>query len=279
MLPARQRGDLQLSYTIEYACVSDRGLVRAVNQDNYFCGNTFAPRACEKTKGVLTGWAKASEGALFGVFDGMGGEQAGEDASYLAASAAKALAVECRPASLRQICEEANSRIVDFTIAHDLDVCGSTAAMICFYDKQASVCNLGDSRVYQMQKGKLAQMSRDQVVPMPGRKKPALAQFLGMTEMQPEPCMTTAPLKAGDCFLICSDGLTDMVAEQDASEIIAGHDALKDAGQALLDAALAAGGRDNVTIILLRVTMEKRTWKDFFPFSLLMRHRDASGSS
>lgn len=268
------KGEPQLRYTIEYACVSDRGHVRAINQDNYFCCSTYAPRACERTNGVLSGQAEALEGVLFGVFDGMGGEQAGEDASYLAAVAASEFSADCQQSSLRRFYEEANQRIVAFTVKNDLDVCGSTAAMICFRDKHAFVTNLGDSRVYLVQDQRLVQLSEDQVVPVPGRKKPALVQFLGMTDMLPEPHQAIVPLRDGDCFLICSDGLTDMVADTELPKIIARYSSLREAAQALLEAALAAGGRDNTTIILLRVTAENRKLWDIFPFTLIKRRRN-----
>lgn len=255
--------------TIEYACISDQGLVRSINQDNFYCFNTCSPRACERTNGVLTGQEDTDSGALFSVFDGMGGEQAGEDASYIAATTAADFPMESGDGALRRFCLEANKRIVTFTVENGLEFCGSTAAMLYFNAGNVDVCNLGDSRIYQVQRRELLQLSRDQVIPVPGRRKPALVQFLGMPDPEnpPAPHLLSLPLRRGDCFLICSDGLTDMVDETQIAAIIAKHASLKDAAQALLDAALACGGRDNTTIILVRVAAVHRQWQDFLPFT------------
>lgn len=265
--------------TIEYACVSELGLVRSVNQDNYFCLDMYAPRACERTDGVLNGRAEASAGALFCVFDGMGGEQSGEDASYIAAATAAELAKSCRVDMLRRICEEANRRIVTFTVEHGLEACGSTAAMLYLQGSRAWVCSLGDSRVYQVHPQGLEQLSEDHVMAVPGRRKPALVRYLGAEESgaPQEPYLSSLPLKRGDRFLICSDGLTDMVAEQAIAGIIAQHQAPAEAVQALKEAALAAGGRDNMTIIFVQVVSLQRQMNDFFPFSLFSP-RDGAGT-
>lgn len=259
-----------MRYTIDYACISDRGKVRSVNQDNYYCLDAFAPRACERTNGILSGQTGTESGALFAIFDGMGGEQAGEDASYIAAKTANEFAKGQNTDFLRRLCQEADQRIAAFAEEHKLDACGSTAAMIYLLENEGQVCNLGDSRVYQVQNDRLIQLSEDHVAAVPGRKKPALVQYLGVSEsgMAPEPHLLSLPLKRDDCFLICSDGLTDMVPEEEQARIIAQHASLADAVQALLDAALAAGGRDNTTVILVRVVSVRRQLGDFFPFSL-----------
>lgn len=253
---------------VEYACISDRGLMRSVNQDNFLCNHMISPRACERTDGVLHGQICTSDNALFGVFDGMGGEQAGEDAALIAASTAAEYAVECNADSLRRICCEANRKIIDFSMEHWLESCGSTAAMLCLKNDSLYACNLGDSRVYQVLPDELAQLSEDHVIAVPGRKKPVLTRYLGMSDSSqpPEPHLTRTSVKCGDCFLICSDGLTDMVSEQEIACIVTRSPQLPDAAQALLDAALAAGGRDNTTLILVRViSCQHRLWS-FIPF-------------
>lgn len=259
-------------YTIEYTCISERGNIRAVNQDNFYCRNAMLSRAAERTDGDLGGLCETMPGVLFGIFDGMGGEQSGEDASYIAAATASEVDMNHGMDSLRSFCEEANRRIVAFTQENGLNTCGSTAAMMYFHNDHALVCNLGDSRIYQVFPDRVAQLSKDHVIHMPGYKKASLVQFLGIPEdeMALEPQLDQLPLNRDDCFLICSDGLTDMVAETEIARIIARHASLKEASQALIEAALAAGGRDNTTLILVRVVSVRKQWRDYWPFSMLL---------
>lgn len=259
-----------MRYIIEYACISELGRVRSVNQDNYYCLDMYAPRACERTNGVLNGRAEASAGTLFCVFDGMGGEQSGEDASYIAATTAAELAKNCQVDLPRRICDEATRRIVAFAEEHNLETCGSTAAMLYLQGGRAWVYSLGDSRVYQVHPQGLKQLSQDHVVAVPGRRKPALVRYLGAEEsgVPQESHLSSLPLKRDDRFLICSDGLTDMVDEQSIADIIAQLPAPAEAAMALTEAALAAGGRDNITIILVQVVSLQYQLNDFFPFSL-----------
>ncbi len=92
------------------------------------------------------------------------------------------------------------------------------------------------------------------------QRKPGLTQFLGIdsNEMRLEPYVHRMEIQEGDQFLICSDGLTDMVTETEIQEVLSQSDTVQEKVQKLLGKALSYGGKDNVTIILCEIGEEIR---------------------
>ena len=137
---------------------------------------------------------------------------------------------------------------------------GSTLAGLLFSGNVAWAFNLGDSRIYQLHDQKLTQLSVDHVDsrPLSGNRKakPSLTQHLGISEEEflVEPSMISCTLVPGDTFLLCSDGLTDMLSDEEISEILVDHSSLSSQVERLIDFALERGGRDNITIILCTVS-------------------------
>lgn len=138
---------------------------------------------------------------------------------------------------------------------------GSTAVLLYLNAREAWVCNVGDSRAFLLRDGELRQLSVDHtdagLLAAQGvrGRKPALTQHLGIRpeEMVLEPHFFREKLRPGDWYLLCSDGLTDMVSEE---EIRSAAETAPDAGQCvrkLTEAALENGGRDNVTVIAVRI--------------------------
>ena len=130
-----------------------------------------------------------------------------------------------------------------------------------FHAGQVWICNLGDSRGYLLRGGKLLQISQDhtdaafmQENGITGRK-PYLTQYLGIDpdEMMIEPYIKSYYLQEGDTFLICSDGVTDMVEEQEICRILAHNEDVGDCVDLLIQAALDGGGKDNITAIVVRM--------------------------
>lgn len=245
-------------YSIEYACLSDRGRVRKINQDNFFCAGQFLPKENNGTDKLIRGTCVPEKPVMFGVFDGMGGEDEGEAAAFISASAAAERTFENGADSLRAFCAEANRRVCRYAEEHELGTVGSTAAVLLF-GGQVTVCNLGDSRVYRLREhaGKPEQLSEDQVMPTGGRRKAPLLQFIGIPEdeMVLTPFIREEQVRNGDVYLICSDGLTDMVSEEKIAAILRNRD-ISSAAEHLRAAALSGGGRDNVTLILAAVRGE-----------------------
>ena len=248
-----------MKYSIDYCCICDRGNIREKNQDNFVCGGAILPAANHGTPEPLTGSLPSGEGPLFGVFDGMGGEQEGEKAAFLAAQAASEAKFGGDPVKdLRGLCLEANRRVCDYAESHRVSSMGTTAAMVRFMDEGVYACNLGDSRIFRFHGGALRQISQDHVLPAPKSKKPPLLQYLGIpeTELLLEPGLSFQRPEPGDRYLICSDGLTDMI-EPDKLEKILRKAPFPLAGRILMKTALDNGGRDNVTLILCEIRKRK----------------------
>ena len=242
-----------MDYTIRYACLCDTGRIRKNNEDNLIClGKYFDPDSTE-LRAPMSGSRDAAEGPVFGVFDGMGGEEQGEVASHIAAQTAADFAF-AGPQTLDGFCREANRRICAYAAANGVSTMGTTAALIQFGEAGVAACNLGDSPIFHWRDGTLRQISKDHVMPVPGPRKPPLVQYLGIpeTEMRLEPTITVNPAEPGDRYLICSDGLSDMVGTDVIAEALREEDVAA-VGQRLMDMALEAGGRDNVTIILCAI--------------------------
>ena len=130
---------------------------------------------------------------------------------------------------------------------------GTTAAILRFTDTQAGMCNVGDSKIYLFSDGNLIQLSYDHVGISVGGRKPPLTQNLGIpeTDMIIEPYVALGDYASGNLFLLCSDGLTDMVTTERIAEVLKNKP--KKAAKILLQEALDNGGRDNVSFILIKV--------------------------
>lgn len=244
-----------MSYTIDYACVSHAGKYRRVNQDNFICYQEYLHYKNDGTGTVLKGSIKLSRDVLMGVFDGMGGEAHGEIAAYLAATNAAEYRFGInKEKDLRQFYQEANERICTYADRCGMGSMGSTAAMLLFTGSHVWVSNVGDSRIYRFSGETIVQLNEDHIIPMANKRKPPLSQNLGIpeTEFRLSPYVVRESLLNDAVYLICSDGLTDMVKEARIAEILAAS-SVEDACALLLGEAMKNGGKDNITILLCRV--------------------------
>lgn len=251
-----------MAYKIEYYYASHLGRLRKANQDNFICIEEYLSYRNNGTDGICSGEITTKEQPVFGVFDGMGGEECGEMASYLAAKTIAELDREGDPEkALENYCRNANQKICEYTKEQGLNSMGTTAAILWMHKKKIYLCNLGDSRIFQMSDGVLQQISYDHVsVAMPG-KKPPLLQNLGISEeeMIISPYLASGEYQKGDIYLISSDGLTDMVEEDEIARILNGADR-KAAAEELLQKALDNGGKDNISFVILYIDKEKIKW-------------------
>ena len=120
--------------------------------------------------------------------------------------------------------------------------------------KEITLCNIGDSKIFRFSDGKLEQISKDHVALMEFAVKPPLTQNLGIpsTEFVIDPYLAQGKYNDGDIYLICSDGLTDMVTNREIADELA-NNPFSEALNNLLNKALENGGRDNITIILCKI--------------------------
>ncbi|MFI5025937.1 MAG: Stp1/IreP family PP2C-type Ser/Thr phosphatase, partial [Solirubrobacterales bacterium] len=226
---------------------SDTGRQRNANEDSFF---VRAP--------------------IFVVADGMGGAQAGEVASKAAVDSFDVDLTGGPPERvLRQTIEAANRRIHELARA-DPSRAGMgttlTAAIVNAEREEVAIGHVGDSRAYRLRGGRLEQLTRDHSLVEEMRRKGQLTdaqaedhpqrsiitRALG-PEPEVEPDVHTVAAAPGDVFLICSDGLTTMLAEAQISKQVSGASSMGAAVHALVDEANRAGGRDNNTVLAFRL--------------------------
>lgn len=207
---------------------------------------------------------------IFVVADGMGGAQAGEVASKTAADAFDVDLPEGPPEQvLRETIVTANRRIHELARA-DPSRAGMgttlTAAIVDAKGEEVAIGHVGDSRAYRLRARRLEQLTRDHSLVEEMRRKGQLTdaqaedhpqrsiitRALG-PEPEVEPDIHTVPAAPGDVFLICSDGLTTMLSEEQIAKLLAGAGSMSAAVRALVDEANRAGGRDNVTALAFRL--------------------------
>ncbi len=206
---------------------------------------------------------------FFAVADGMGGARAGEVASAMAADAFEGAVAdgENAEAQLSDLLREANRRIYDLAVSDEsVRGMGTTLTAAKVVGDEISLAHVGDSRAYRLRDGKLVQITRDhslvaelersgQITPEAAEHHPQrsiITRALG-----PEPDVEvdtyTVPGRPGDVFLLCSDGLTSMISDDEVGAILRGAGDLNAAAEALIRAANQSGGKDNITVVMFRL--------------------------
>ena len=244
-----------MRYKIHYSCLSHIGNIRSMNQDNFICDGQYMDMNGTSIDFPLCGTKSSDDMSIFGIFDGMGGEECGEIASYIASKNASDIKISKDPtADLTQFCHKANRNICDYAALNEVSAMGTTAAMLVFTEKEIALCNIGDSKIFRLCDGLLEQISKDHVAVSAFGVKPPLSQNLGIppNELVIDPYLARGTYNDGDVYLICSDGLTDMVSTEEITQILI-SEPIEKATTLLLDKALANGGKDNTTIILCKI--------------------------
>ncbi len=209
-----------------------------------------------------------SEPPLFAIADGMGGAQAGEVASRLAAAALReANGDELTEERLVELIQEANRRVFQRS-SEDAATSGMGTTMTVALVGEESIvfAHVGDSRAYRVRDGELEQLTEDHSLVgellRSGRlsaeeaevhpQRSVITRAVG-TEPDVDVDTFTIPALPGDLFLLCSDGLTDMISDREIFSVIDGSDDLDASARALVDAANAGGGEDNITVVLFQI--------------------------
>jgi PPM family protein phosphatase len=225
---------------------SDTGRQRRANEDHFY-----------------------ARSPLFVVADGMGGAQAGEVASGLAAETFAAGLPDGGSPEERLAARvlEANRRIHERSRA-DRAAAGMGTTLTAAYvdDDEVALAHVGDSRAYLLRDGELTQLTRDHTLVEELVRRGRLTEEEAAEHPQrsiitralgPEPEVEvdtfTQRGRDGDVLLLCSDGLTSMVSEAEVAAILRGAADLRSAGRDLVAAANEAGGRDNITVVLVRL--------------------------
>jgi protein phosphatase len=258
--------------TIELHAAVDPGRARSNNEDSV---------------------ATDAEVALAVLADGMGGYNAGEVASNMATSFIRT--------ELGRWLREASAQASDADVRRAMDICvdnanraifnaansnpqyagmGTTLVVAVFREGRLLLGHVGDSRCYRLRSGRLQQITRDHSLLQEqidaGLITPEQAAFSANKNLVTRAVGVedTVLLEThqhdvtpGDLYLMCSDGLSDMVDEPGIAQLLQAHAALTDCGQALIDAANDAGGKDNISVILVRASGgAPSTMRSWWPF-------------
>lgn len=233
-----------------FAGLTDKGLVRAVNQDNYYAD---------------------PDGRFFVVADGMGGHAGGQEASKIATEIVRSCLSEHWETQvdskelLKEAFEQANQAILNDQDTHpERSEMGTTAVVVIFRNGQPWCAHVGDSRLYRFRQSQLEPITEDHtwvawamktgtLTPSEASVHPlrhVLSQCLGRKELYN---IEIQPIDIfpGDYLLLCSDGLTGEVNETDIGEILSTHPDCEEAAGRLIEAAKRGGGSDNITAIVV----------------------------
>lgn len=207
---------------------------------------------------------------IYGVADGMGGHNGGETASRVAVQVLKNALRRKTPEAraLEMGMEAANRRIFDMA-RHDsaLSGMGTTVTFLWENGQEAFICHVGDSRAYLLRDGELKQVTEDHSVVGELLRNGVITAEMARTHpyrnvitraVGVDPAVTadifTHDLKENDLWLICSDGLYNMVSDDTMAEILKEAKDEETAAEELLQLALENGGTDNITFVIGRVT-------------------------
>ena len=239
-----------MSFRIHSHGSSDVGLVRTNNED---------------------AWFVSPDEKVFLIADGLGGHQAGEVAAkeaierflsaFLAAFTEQAddLSEEAIEKRLRSCFEKTNEQLFRLSGQHELlRWMGTTFCSLSIHGSRAAVAHVGDSRVYRHRGGKLEQLTKDHcwsqalfVVPeFEGQTKGMLTKALG-TMPDIDPTIQILPIEAHDLFLLCTDGLSDMLSNDEIESILNRDMTIGERVRMLIAAAKQKGGGDNVSVMLV----------------------------
>lgn len=235
---------------LNFTGLSDPGLIRSNNQDDYYIDQ---------------------EGRFFIVADGMGGHAGGEQASRIATSEIKTFLTthwdSAKPSSelIEQALWQANEAILHDQQNHpERADMGTTAVVVIFRNEDQLCAHVGDSRLYRLRESRIEQVTEDHtwvaraikigdITNEEARVHPfrhVLSRCLGREDLS-QVDVQVLDVKAGDRLLLCSDGLTEELADQIIADNLQVKHLLEKSALSLVEAAKEQGGHDNITVIVV----------------------------
>ena len=258
------------------AVISHIGCVRGNNEDNFYFNGDYMEEK-EVNSGTMFRAVTTREHHLMCICDGMGGLEGGERASRIVVTGIRALD---KPMSIQDVsvkidafAREASEQIQEDAKKSGSDSTkeGTTVALVYMTGGTMHVANIGDSRVYVLRNGTLIQVSMDhtrvyqmmlagQLTKEQARKHPEsnrIDHYVGMPKERISNDFVfhkNCSLCNSDRVFICSDGLSDLLSDEQIEEILANNASPMDAAQQLIELALEMGGKDNTTVMIADVT-------------------------
>ena len=238
------------------------GTTRQNNEDNYYCCGAYHSRLQSPIEELLQ--APDGKMLLFAVFDGMGGEAAGERAALICAETLEQARLEGGSFEAPAYYHRANAAVT--SLGQSLGgTSGSTAAIACLRANRLFVSNVGDSRIYHLRGNALRcltydhtryqQMTDSGYTVIDESERHVLTQFLGMGIRRPMSphFAVSVPLQEGDRILLCTDGVSGTLSDSEILELLKSPGGPEQAGRALISAAMESGSTDNVTAMVADV--------------------------
>lgn len=251
---------------VAYSARSHVGRVRANNEDNLFADGVFL--APETNNQPFTIDGNSFTPIILAICDGMGGEENGEIASLIAVKKLSKSSDKLKSCSLHQINEVVQSYVNDVNIEIRSEIgnmgkrVGTTLALAVVTKNGVRCFNIGDTRIYCLSKSIFTQITNDHTLVAERLRNGSitaeqanfdkgnhkLTKCIGIGDS----CIVESYSEIyGKCrLLICSDGLTDMVAQAEIEKTLKEITSTTDTTKALIDLALEKGGRDNITVIV-----------------------------
>lgn len=255
-----------MQYTLQACGLSDIGLVRQNNEDY---------------------WAHILEDNFFVLADGMGGHQAGEVASREAVTLLCRLVKEAGLDSfkiknldelqdlLRAAIQQLNGKLFSLSCQNEKwKGMGTTLCCLLVHEQGIIVAHVGDSRIYRLRQNRLEQLTQDhsllrELMDLGQIEDQQADGFLYRniltravgTEPIVEPEINTSDVKSEDLFLMCSDGLTDLLSREEIESLLVHSETIQESTKKLVKTAKQRGGNDNITVILIKV-QEKHEIQD-----------------
>ena len=262
--------------------ITDKGRTRPSNEDQFLVAElTKAMRIWQTSLPETTTQFGEEHGHLFLVADGMGGHRGGEQASTLAVVAIQQFTLNTLKWFFEPNTQEAQRVLTEFQTAmrqadarvrsvaaeHDeLSGMGTTVTMAYQLDAQLCVVHVGDSRAYVFRGGELYQLTRDHTLTADLVRSGAIQQeevgrhplrhvitnVVGGKDVGVNVEAHALEVQPDDCLLLCSDGLTEMVTDETIAATLRAEPDPERAARQLLTQANEAGGRDNITVVIVR---------------------------
>jgi len=260
--------------TVHASVISHVGRIRKNNEDNFHFNEDYMPLD-EIDGGACISHVFEGKAHVFAICDGMGGHNAGERASLIVVQSLSLMQVaSMKPNQIQPLLENHAQQLTESVwkdgITNKSPGQGTTLALLVIKDNQGFLCNVGDSRIYVLRAKELFLLSHDHTkiheLVLAGRLSPqeernhpegnVITRYVGMSSQNaPSPFAATRQITLcdGDRFLICSDGLSDLLRFDTIHHCLMEQSEPLQAVRKLTVAALEAGGKDNVTCMVLDI--------------------------
>lgn len=250
---------------------TDIGLVRKTNEDAFVIADLTGGKLVKEQK--IARLKVGEQGVLLAVSDGMGGASAGEVASAMVVASMRRSMTSTSDAPgnapVKQAAEEANREV--WTAAREPGRTGMGATLTALHLRGTAVeiAEVGDSRAYLLRGGSLLQVTRDQsyvqflvdsgaMTPEQAETAPLKNVILQAMGQKPDVSVALGrlELRENDCFLLCSDGLSNLVSAEEMRQVMLAAPRLDAACATLVELANQRGGDDNITVLIGGVSGE-----------------------